>query len=310
VDAEVAGGSAPAAAAAPLTRLVNGPRVPGRVLGSLRRAVIITAPTAAGPRMVSLVARSGSGVPNGVRLTGATGFEPQPVGAPALVGGGEIHVGDLHLRVVRWWPTRVQPITSERRAVAVLEQAARAGPLGVPAAPLAELAAALLAEPGEPGPATVRAAAALIGLGAGLTPGGDDVLSGLLIGLHATGRSGPARPFGARLLDSARKRTTALSADLLRLAARGDACLEVLAVLQALHQPPESRGPDGTGDRLRTELHRLLSVGHTSGADLTTGLALGLRYGMTEQHMVACGEVGRRLDGRAAEQPVAQQEAR
>ena len=180
----------------------------------------------------------------------------------------------------------------------------------MPTAALAELAAALLAEAGGPGPSTVRAAAALIGLGAGLTPGGDDVLGGLLIGLHATGRSCLARSLGARLLDTVRERTTALSADLLRLAAGGDACLEMLAVLRDLHEPPGSPADRGTDGRLLPELHRLLSVGHTSGADLTTGLALGLRYGITEQHMVAGDDVVRRQSVRAADQSATQQEAR
>ena len=62
-------------------------------------------------------------------------------------------------------------------------------------------------------------------------------------------------------------RTTALSADLLRLAGDGHAGLEALAVLAALHRPDVP---------IADAVDRLLSIGHTSGADLATGLAIGL----------------------------------
>ena len=70
------------------------------------------------------------------------------------------------------------------------------------------------------------------------------------------------------LLADSGYQTTTLSADLLRLARDGHACLESLGLLAALHRPDiPVTGP----------IHRFLSIGHTSGADLATGLALGLR---------------------------------
>jgi hypothetical protein len=110
----------------------------------------------------------------------------------------------------------------------------------------------------------------MVGLGKGLTPGGDDVLAGLLVGLHAMGHLELARSISGRALDAVVDRTTLLSADLLRLAADGHACIEALALLRAVH----------TGHQVPTALDRLLSIGHTSGADLATGLAMGLEIGL------------------------------
>ena len=117
----------------------------------------------------------------------------------------------------------------------------------------------------------------LVGRGLGLTPGGDDVIAGALCGLHATGATGRARALATAALDDVTDRTTLLSADLLRLAADGDACLEILGVLRAARQPRDVLRPNQSA--LVVAIDRLLRVGHTSGADLATGLAIGLRAG-------------------------------
>ncbi len=126
------------------------------------------------------------------------------------------------------------------------------------------------------------AVAGLVGLGLGLTPAGDDVLCGLLVGLHATGRAPTAAAISAAIDLRA---TSRLSADLLRLAGDGHACLEVLALLAAMHRA----GAPGNTDRATD---RLLAIGHTSGADLATGLLLGLR--------TPASGAARRIGGRAA----------
>lgn len=256
-----------------MVQLICGPARRGRVLGSLGQAVILGVDTTDGVRVVSLLARKAAGVPNGVRVAGTSGFAPLPADAVVLIGAGEVRVGGLRVRAVRTWATRVRRIHPGRAALEVTEQALRAAVLGVPEEAVADLTAAVRSDP--QGAATARAVEALVGLGMGLTPGGDDVIAGLLTGWHATGRPELARRLGQTVLSGITGRTTDLSADLLRLAAKGDAGLEVLAALRALHDPA------GTlpGDRMRPALHRLLSVGHTSGADLATGLLLGLRTG-------------------------------
>jgi hypothetical protein len=112
-------------------------------------------------------------------------------------------------------------------------------------------------------------------LGRGLTPGGDDVLAGTCVGLWAAGRSDLVDRLAAGLVEID-DRTAALSADLLRLARQGQACGEVLQVLNALHS---RSGQPARRPGLTAAIDRLLAVGHTSGADLATGLSLGLHAG-------------------------------
>ncbi len=96
----------------------------------------------------------------------------------------------------------------------------------------------------------------LAGRGEGLTPAGDDVLAGYAAGLVLFQR----RPRDARaMVEIAATRTTALSATLLRHAARGEMPEPVHALLE-------------DGDPLP-----LLAFGHTSGRSLLFGLALAGR---------------------------------
>ena len=92
--------------------------------------------------------------------------------------------------------------------------------------------------------------------------------------MHACGQTTLVRRVAELAQPTLPDRTTLLSADLLRLAAQGHACLEVLALLHALN--------DRRNDlqaRTASSIQRLLTLGHTSGADLATGLSIGLRYG-------------------------------
>ena len=106
-----------------------------------------------------------------------------------------------------------------------------------------------------------RAAARLAGLGRGLTPAGDDFLSGVLLWAWLA-HPEPQR-FGAVLLEEAAPRTTTYSAALLQAAARG-ACNvawhRLLAALDTGAQGPLSAG-----------VQDVLAYGHTSGADTLAG---------------------------------------
>jgi hypothetical protein len=238
--------------------------------------------TDAGPRVVSLLAREAAGVPNGVRLTGPLPADVVAVRAntKVLVGDGGIRVGHLSIRLVRSWNSQVYRISPDPAGLAALDRAAGAAERGVPLAAIRSLSDALAAT-GASTAELAAAAQALVGLGCGLTPGGDDVLSGLLVGLHAGGRTDLARRIGDRVLRGITERTTMLSADMLRLAAAGQAGAEVLAVLRAIHRPEPEKAPTAAGGRLTASVEALLSVGHTSGADLATGLAMGLRFAMS-----------------------------
>jgi hypothetical protein len=156
------------------------------------------------------------------------------VGDEASTGPGGLRVGPLTVGVGRWWAPAV--------------------PRG--ARPLA------------PAPATPGLTAAVLdvlGRGPGLTPAGDDLLAGLLVGL--AGRPDLRDPLAAAVLGAAPRRTSWLSAELLTHAAHGRAAPAIAAVADAL-------SGYGDDDALPRALPALLAVGHTSGAALARGLLL------------------------------------
>ena len=109
----------------------------------------------------------------------------------------------------------------------------------------------------------------LLGLGPGLTPSGDDVLCGVLVALHAVGRSADTRALGTSIAAVAPALTSPLSCAYLAAAAEGQAAeslhLAVNAVLAGdLQQLP----------RLVIEVGR---HGHTSGWDALAGAVMVLK---------------------------------
>jgi len=287
-----------AAAARAALPLLNGPVHEGAVLGAFTRAVIVSVPTPDGPRVLSLLARNAAGVPNGLRVTGADAWilAQQTPGDAVFVGAGRILLGGAEVLVVRSWPCRVRQLTLAPQGIdaisdMILSRAA-SQEAGVPVQLVAGLESALhsaLESAVDPAAGSAgmadplrTAVRRLVGRGLGLTPGGDDVIAGALCGLHATGATAGARLLAAAALENVAlekvtERTALLSADLLRLAAQGDTCLEVLGVLRAAHGSRDVLLPNTFV--LSVAIDRLLRVGHTSGADLATGLAIGLRVG-------------------------------
>ena len=117
-----------------------------------------------------------------------------------------------------------------------------------------------------------READALVGLGEGLTPSGDDFLGGLLFCLNAIQRLYPGlidlnSSELALFLASAKKRTHLISFTLLNDLAGGQAVepLHELVYSALSAQPPEVIGP----------VSRLTGIGHSTGWDLLTGALTG-----------------------------------
>lgn len=162
-------------------------------------------------------------------------------GDPVLAGDRRLRLGHLTVEVGRWWAP-VRP-----------RSAAPRGPAGD--------AAADSATTGRWDPFVLR----LLGLGPGLTPAGDDLLTGLLVGL--AGRPDLREPLADAVVRHAPARTTWLSAELLRLAADGLAAPVVVAVADAL-------AGHGGADAVARAVPPLLAVGHTSGPALARGLLL------------------------------------
>ncbi len=111
--------------------------------------------------------------------------------------------------------------------------------------------------------AAEAAASSLVGLGAGLTPSGDDVLVGFTAALTAA-RNRLARPIG-RAAANGGARTTLVARTYLYHAARGEYAERVHQLIDAV----------ASGDASR--IARGMSWGATSGADLVLGILLGAR---------------------------------
>ena len=111
-------------------------------------------------------------------------------------------------------------------------------------------------------------AEALVGLGQGLTPSGDDVLLGLFAVLHLPGGPcAPLRDLGRQVLARGAHRTHAISLCALRAAAEGRVRARIIALLSALIA--------GEREAMLAALRAVLAIGSTSGRDIVAGIVLG-----------------------------------
>lgn len=254
----------PVAAAAPLAVLLDEPPRPGRV--------VLSGPVAAyllvDGRLVA-VTTPGAVVPPCALVLPARHHPSDhlPPGATVDVGDGALHGPSGSLVVSRWWsppplPTgRADPAAAARATRLLAARHTDASDARAEALRAAAPAAAALVAGDADGAAS--ALAAVLGLGPGTTPSGDDVAAGVLLAARATGTDPVVLDrLADALLEAAGTRTTAVSAALLAEAAAGRAAVPVLGLLWALL---------GRGD-VTAGLARLLAVGSTSGADLATGL--------------------------------------
>ena len=217
------------------SRVIAGPDLPGTVLGSFPTAIYIHVPAAFG--VIALLTRDAVRVPCGVQLPSSSReFPLDRLTGPVRVGGGALRIGTAEITVGRLVSVSVPRLPAPRRVDSDIDVDVD------------------VADP-----------ARLLGLGSGLTPSGDDVLAGYLAGAAAYGLSvDELRTF---VCAEAPRRTTTLSAALLRHAAAGEAIPQVCRLLLALD--------DGTG--IDVALAGLLRVGHTSGAALAAGVLAAAR---------------------------------
>jgi hypothetical protein len=108
----------------------------------------------------------------------------------------------------------------------------------------------------------------LAGLGSGLTPAGDDFLTGTLLWAWLA-HPAPA-PFCRALVEAAIPRTTVLSAAFLRAAARGECSAPWHRLLGALGERVEAQGT-GWQLVLHKAVQEIMAHGATSGADTLAG---------------------------------------
>ena len=243
-----------AAASSALRAVLAGPARPAQWLGVTSGALYLK--TAGHPGALAVLAHDAVRLPCGLLLPTTSAQLPLASVAPsALVPSAEFMVGDgavswtgpagpVVVRAVREWaPAR--PARGNVAASAL--DAVRAWLRGADPAVDGRLLADLAAAAGNHD-ASAAAAASLLGSGPGLTPSGDDVLTGFLVGAAAFGLEAAA--LRGATTDLAPARTTALSAALLWHAARGE-CIDELAAVAAVltsqgpRRPAGRCGPDG-----------------------------------------------------------------
>ncbi|QKD99871.1 DUF2877 domain-containing protein [Nocardioides marmotae] len=225
----------------------------GEVVHSGASAIYVLLRHEAGDRVVGVAAHGAVHVPATI-ATALASLPDVPVGTPATVVDGVLHVGHLAVAVDRLVPTdlpALPPEAADRLAAATPDLTPVRDQL--PAAALDALAAG-----------DGDAVEALLGRGDGLTPVGDDVVAGWLVAARAADRPRGAVAAGVRRWAH---RTTTLSATLLVDAIEGGCIPEFRSLLLAL----------ATGRDVDGAVARLTAVGHTSGAGMLLGAGLALR---------------------------------
>jgi hypothetical protein len=294
----------PGIASLAVRELLHGPHQAGRVLAVVQGTIIAEFPGARRePRVIAISAPDAVRLPNAViasipaattSTTASTAAGAPPandtkdtkplkiIRTASIVstGGGAVRVGGLTIKARRWWdPSPVfGPLSRGRldQGAAVLSRVCRQA---TPGPTLADhdgprLLSSCCAAGDLAG--AVEQAERLVGLGAGIVPGGDGVLCGLLLALRLLGGAIPggtravwlADWLSAAVTSYASERTTPLAASLLHCAARGQAPAEVAAVLHGV----------AGEDPVEPAARRLLTA-RTAGAMGTADLAWGLVAG-------------------------------
>jgi len=251
----------------------------GQVLAALPHAIYLDFTDAVPePRVITVSPPDAIRLPNAI-ITGPWETPPgvPPAGPECWAGGSRVLACGLDIRIVRWWdPSPVfGPLSRARldhgsgvlaRLYAAAEHAPGLAGHDGPGQLAACCASSDLA-------GAVEAAEHLVGLGPGLVPSGDSVVSGVLLALRLLGGaiSGGTRAvwlanwLSASVTCDAALRTTTLAASLLHCAAKGQAAAEVSAVLLGMAgQEP-----------LEPAASRLLAA--PQGVDLAWGLVAGCR---------------------------------
>ena len=127
------------------------------------------------------------------------------------------------------------------------------------------------------------AASRLLGVGGGLTPSGDDVVGGMLFGLHvlysAAGDDAAARRWSAAglvILNRAELRTHAISAALLKDLALGQTYDALHDLANALFQADTSATHSEALACATACARAVTAIGHSSGWDMLTGFLASL----------------------------------
>jgi len=272
-----------------LVALRIGTGVPTRPFAGVVRSVFANAAIlTVADGLVTLVPAAAGGLPGAITVDVPLGFDFASfvvVGAEAASRAGILRfaggAASIDLRAARLWTSRLRDISLDfgdpatdsawRNVAAALRADGRSDAIArLARQDILSLSAATRHFHLE---SAERAAARLVGLGAGGTPAGDDLLVGYLAGLWSSAagvcvRADFAAGLGKALLGLA-KRTNDVSRVYLAAAAAGEA-LERLAAVAA--RIAAGAAPTALAEAAAAAV----AVGHTSGADGALGLLLGL----------------------------------
>lgn len=243
----------------------------------------------AGQRLWSLATRHVPHAPGAIRVA-VDGFDGLGLTSGALVrvGRSAIRLGDITVDLSgahRWRPEPITgPVLADRFEVFSVELARQEQPGGVVPGP--DPFSRAVAERISDGVSAIEQAVVrddvraldsavvrLVGLGTGLTPAGDDLLTGLAFASATLG--GPLSVIPEAVARAARSDAThVVSVAAMREACAGRAVEPLSDVLAALC----GRGLAG---RIPEAVAALLAIGHTSGTDLAHGLAAAVRLHRT-----------------------------
>jgi Protein of unknown function (DUF2877) len=237
--------------------LISGPVQPADVLGRFATALYLRL---AGGEVIALLSSDAVRLPIGLILpTSSRDFPLTHLYGQVTVGSGAVQIGS--------WSCRVSQLVSLHAPAALSPDPHACEHLW------RRLAHCQSADPDRRPPdvlpddahfpETADLVRRLLGVGPGLTPAGDDVLAGLLVGLRSFGQK--AEPLRLAVLAGLAAGTTDLSAALLRCAARGESIPQVNKLLRTMSK-------NAWPGRLDDAMDDLVRVGHTSGTALATGV--------------------------------------
>jgi len=146
-------------------------------------------------------------------------------------------------------------------------------PLDFAAARVVALATAYAADDPE---AVHAASRAVLGVGTGLTPSGDDLAGAALFGRMLVDRREAWRKVGDALAHDARAASHAISAALLADLVAGETFEPLHALAAALADPDDAAAIEAA--------HSLTALGHASGWDMLTGCLIGLLGHWTQRN--------------------------
>jgi hypothetical protein len=119
----------------------------------------------------------------------------------------------------------------------------------------------------------------LVGLGIGLTPSADDMLSGIMVSLILGSRNGIGADnigeLASRIARVSQGRTSALSHEFLLQAASGRANERLTRLVEAIYT--------GTPSDVKTATLDVVTIGETSGTDLVVGVIFGARAAVARE---------------------------